>query len=391
MMSESVVSTPGFSGRVDASCSTLPSVPVYTERETRSDAWSQDPRLRESSYYIIDQSEEQHHNSPGRPYGVGMVTRRYADGSPFHFFLGHYYATHQEALLVAHLAEHFCCQGDHLTEECVLHGAWVYDLRARTAYRLLQACAEIADPPSCLWCYGNTSLPGESLPFQPGAQELDELSRAGGDWRAAWIRRLPPDPLGLLCFVPDARFPEIDWVATLKRAAATVAARQEDGDTWSHSHSINLLLQRFRIPTHWYLLEAALRRCVHESGGRLAFGRRGERDDRTLFRWRGEDPASFAALVPPCPCCGQPRDLSMGCGGLTYGRWDDEGHHRFMHCPFDGYGCRGGRLSFTCCSCSAIHPLVLQDAPVSRLEAAIAERLQLLREQGGTPFLSARE
>jgi hypothetical protein len=152
---------------------------------------------------------------------------------------------------------------------------------------------------------------------------------------------------------------------------------------------MSLLLHRFQLSTHWYLFEAALRRCVHESNGALAFGRRGERADRTLFCWQGEDPASFAASVPPCPCCGQPRDLYIGCGGLTYGRWEDEGHHSFMDCPFDGYGCRGGLLSFTCCHCEAIHPLLMQDAPASEIEAAISARLQLLRERGGTPFLSA--
>jgi hypothetical protein len=367
-------------------------IPIYTDDKLSEQQRDADPRLREVGYYI--EAQLRFENSKGRPFALTEITERYVNGDPYHFYMGRYFETLEDALSIAQLAEWHRRRSNTLAEQCVLEGYTVYDLQAYHAYKLLQAVPEIADPPSALEYYGNERT-ADAIPFQPTSAQINELLREGKGWSEVWICTLPPDPLRLVQWAPNAPCPTLDWVATVKRVAATVVTTHDDGTRWSHEHSIKLLLQAQQIPCHWYLIRAVTRRFVWESKGKISFGPNRsawERFDTSMVRWKTEDPAEYAAVIPACSHCGGMKHLYTNCPGFIYGKL---GERSYVHqpCPFDSFGCipleienKEDQWRRSCCHCTAIIQKIDAGASSREIRAEIERRRATYLAKGGSPL-----
>ena len=170
---------------------------------------------------------------------------------------------------------------------------------------------------------------------------------------------------------------------TIRRIAATVAQWHDEHAafcTWPHS--LLALVRRQSIPLSYEQLEAGVRQLVasgeiqawQDTTGSLQRNRFTDAQHCSLltchFVWR-ENPTRFAAPVPPCPSCGQQKDLYMPCGGITYGEIGKSG--LFMTCPFAEYGCVNAELRWTCCRCVSLWQHIFCGASVAEIDAAIAD------------------
>lgn len=175
---------------------------------------------------------------------------------------------------------------------------------------------------------------------------------------------------------------------TARRLAATIAV-------WSDIHTASctwpssmLSLRRvYALPLSDEEIEAGMRQLLQAEGetiractdyGRhLIFPHPGHRvvpaqqfDLLTCHLVWQVDPTPLAVPIPPCARCGQQKDLSMPCGGITYGTIGVSG--LFMTCPFEEYGCANEMLRWTCCRCRILWQRIQRGASVAEIEDSIA-------------------
>lgn len=369
---------------------------VRTSQRNANQDWGQG-LMRRALYFI--EHHDTHAPVSGKPYGLVLIGYRTAsDPDHFGMYCSRYYASLEEARLRAQLATWFYVLGDKQAENIVLSDHdFCCDLRVLELIQQAEAMGVSIKSDDLKRSSHSVSYPPSLAPL-PTLEELKLLVFGGDNWRAQWDQTLPPDPLRLLVWMEDAQFPTIDWFATVRRVAATVADHTSGSPSSYVSDGLRLL-RRFSLPVPLLAFTVMYEALVQRGEASFA-GEDGldwQRVDRNCIVWRG-DPSPYAANVPICGCCGQPRMLSARCGGLTYGDWGDENHQRFMECPFDGYGCggRSGSNRFDCCHCVAIWHLMYtrmeagSPMGIQEIEDEIVRHHTLVAQTGGSLFLAKK-